>query len=85
MKRKNTIKNSLLKKGKELDLNEMKKQVQELHHSEDKKDATPTVRKVRLSVDTPEEVYLSLKSKVLRDKTTIKKYVLALIKDDLGF
>lgn len=78
-KRKNTIVGSLTKKGKELDVSKMKQQVQELHGAKEEQE-----RIVRLSVDAPEGVYLALKGKVLRDRTTIKKYVLELIKNDLG-
>lgn len=82
IKRKNTISDSLKKKGKELNLEEMKKKVQELHIEE-----TPQEPKkepiVRLSVDAPESVYLALKGKILRNRTTIKKHVLQLIKKDL--
>jgi len=84
MKRKNTITDSLKKKGKELNLDAMKEQVQALHtEAQSKKEETE--RNVRMSVDAPESVYLALKGKVLRDRTTIKKYVLHLIEKDLGF
>jgi hypothetical protein len=95
MQRKNTIAASLKKQGKELDLDVMKKQIEALHQPETPAATTtskavvpvPTdaERIVRLSVDTPENVYLALKSRVLRDKTNIKEYVLELIKRDLGF
>jgi phosphopantothenate synthetase len=92
MQRKNTIAESLKKQGKELDLDAMKKQIEALHQPEGPTIAVPKAvvamnaeRVVRLSVDTPENVYLALKSKVLRDKTNIKEYVLELIKRDLGF
>ncbi len=93
MQRKNTIAASLKKQGKELDLDVMKKQIEALHQPESpaatvSKTVVATVdaeRIVRLSVDTPENVYLALKSRVLRDKTNIKEYVLELIKRDLGF
>lgn len=105
MKRKNTLVGSLKKKGKELDLEEMKKKVQELHTEPNppkapetkaeappkpvvkkpvKKKAPAKQRNVRLSVDAPENVYMELKMKVLRDRTNIKEYVLKLIKADLG-
>jgi len=80
MKRKNTISSSLKKKGKELNLEQMKEQVQKLH-TDDKEQEEERV--VRLSVDAPEGVYLALKGKVLRERTTIKKYVLGLIKESL--
>lgn len=96
IKRKNTIAASLMKQGKELDLEAMKRQVELLHGgaaqpaTEKQDDAPPVeppapVRIVRLSVDAPEEVYLALKSKVLRDRSNIKEYVLSLLKKDLGF
>lgn len=81
MKRKNTISDSLKKKGKELDLDTMKKQVQELHTSDSPKSEEKIVR---LSVDAPESVYFQLKNKVVRERISIKKYVLNLIKNDLG-
>lgn len=102
MKRKNTLVGSLKKKGKELDLEEMKKKVQQLHtepkatkiKAEEppkpvvkkpaKKKAPVKQRNVRLSVDAPENVYMELKMKVLRDRSNIKEYVLKLIKADLG-
>jgi len=108
MKRKNTLAGSLKKKGKELDLDAMKKQVEELHAKKvepapkpipktviepkakpapkpkaAKKKAPKKQRNVRLSVDAPENVYIELKMKVLRDRTNIKEYVLKLIKKDL--
>ena len=92
MQRKNTITASLKKQGKELDLDAMKKQIEALHQSGNPPSTATKVvaevdaeRIVRLSVDTPEGVYLALKSRVLRDKTSIKEYVLRLIKHDLGF
>lgn len=84
MKRKNTITDSLKKKGKELNLDAMKQQVQALHTEEESK-KEEKARNVRMSVDAPENVYLALKGKVLRERTTIKKYVLNLIEQDLGF
>lgn len=93
MQRKNTIAASLKKQGKELDLDVMKKQIEALHQPENPATTvsktvsatTDAERIVRLSVDTPENVYLALKSRVLRDRSNIKEYVLELIKRDLGF
>lgn len=81
-KRKNSITDSLKKKGKELDLDAMKKKVEELHTE---KEEVPQKEKiVRLSVDVPMSVYLEMKGEVLKNNSTIKKYVLGLIKNDLN-
>ena len=93
-KRRNTMAGSLNKKGKELDLDKLKKQVKNLH-SPEKKAPPPPVAKpkkqekveeriVRLSIDAPENVYWEMKKRVLHERVTLKKYVLKLIKKDLG-
>lgn len=93
-KRRNTIAGSLNKKGKELDVDKLKEQVKNLHSPEKKspkksnpKPVKPTKveeRIVRLSIDAPENVYWEMKKRVLHERMTLKKYVLKLIKKDLG-
>ena len=87
IKRKNTMSGSLNKKGKELDIDKLKEQVKSLHtktEQQNKPAEKDKGRIVRLSIDAPEDVYWELKKKVLQDRLTVKKYVLKLIRKDLG-
>ena len=86
IKRKNTMSGSLNKKGKELDIDKLKEQVKNLHAEPAKKEAPPKEKEriIRLSIDAPENVYWEMKKRVLHERLTVKKYVLKLIRKDLG-
>lgn len=87
IKRKNTMSGSLSKKGKELDVDKLKEQVKNLHSKPEEAEKLTKDEKeriIRLSIDAPEGVYWEMKKRVLHDRLTVKKYVLKLIRKDLG-
>ena len=78
--RKNSITDSLKKKGKELNIDDMQKQVEQLHETQPPKKK----KSVRISVDVPEDIYLKMKADTVQQRKTIREYVLQLVKRDLG-
>lgn len=82
--------------AKSIDLSGLKKQtvsrpsasiideaVKSIHEQEERAAREPKEKIVRITVDLPESLHMQLKMRAVQEKTTIRKYVIGLLKEKL--